>query len=180
MPGARCARSLVCKVESTRVSHHGHTGFTRHSPRNGFNGLYRALPGDRAFLPPSSADIAFRRLDTSVGASGPHDFAVRLKRRSSFGTIGVHRIPPHVRDDRETPPCWGGMASDIDLIWGRGEAENFLKWDWTGGIILIRFNKFRRARKSKRAGSYASRDYAEPVIGPRLARTRWAQSALPR
>jgi hypothetical protein len=34
-------------VGSTRVSHHGHTGITRHSPRNGFNGLFRALPGDR-------------------------------------------------------------------------------------------------------------------------------------
>jgi hypothetical protein len=53
MPGARCARSRACSVVNTRVSHHGHTGFTRHSPRNGFNGLYRALPGDRACLPPS-------------------------------------------------------------------------------------------------------------------------------
>jgi hypothetical protein len=35
-------------------SHHGHTGPTRHSPRDGFNSLFRALPGDRAFLPPSS------------------------------------------------------------------------------------------------------------------------------
>jgi hypothetical protein len=34
-------------------SHHGHTGITRHSPRNGFNGFLRTLPGDRAFLPPS-------------------------------------------------------------------------------------------------------------------------------
>jgi hypothetical protein len=36
-------------------SHHGHTGNTQHSPRNGFSGLYRALPGDRALLPPSPA-----------------------------------------------------------------------------------------------------------------------------
>jgi hypothetical protein len=42
------------KIKSIRVSHHGHAGFTRHSPRNGFNRLLRALPGDRAFLPPSS------------------------------------------------------------------------------------------------------------------------------
>ena len=47
MPGARCARSRACRVENTRVSHHGHTGITRHSPRNGFNGFLRALPGDR-------------------------------------------------------------------------------------------------------------------------------------
>src|SRR6202011_31534 len=54
--GRRCARSRACSVVNTRVSHHGHTGNTRHSPRNGFNGLLRALPGDRAFLPPSSAE----------------------------------------------------------------------------------------------------------------------------
>ena len=47
MPGARCARSRACRIENTRVSHHGHTGITRHSPRNGFNGFLRALPGDR-------------------------------------------------------------------------------------------------------------------------------------
>src|SRR3954451_18013201 len=58
-------------------SHHGHTEDTRHSPRNGFNGFLRALPGDRALLSPSSAE-SFRQLDASVEASGPHDFAVRL------------------------------------------------------------------------------------------------------
>ena len=45
----------------------------------------------------------FRRLDASVGASGPHDFAVRVRRPSSLSTVSVHRIPPRVRDDRETP-----------------------------------------------------------------------------
>jgi hypothetical protein len=75
MPGAQCARSRAWCVVNTRVSHHGHTGNTRHSPRNGFNGFLRALPGDRALLPPSSA--VARQLDASVGASGPHDFAVR-------------------------------------------------------------------------------------------------------
>src|SRR3989442_15502177 len=42
--------------EAHEHSHHGHTGFTRHSPRNGFNGLFRALPGDEFVLSPSSAD----------------------------------------------------------------------------------------------------------------------------
>src|SRR6266436_8386351 len=45
-------------VESTRV-----TTSTPESPgipaRNGFNGLCRALPGDRAHLPPSSAEQGF-------------------------------------------------------------------------------------------------------------------------
>ena len=43
MPDARCVRSRAWCVESTRVSHHGHTGNTRHSPRNGFNGFLRDL-----------------------------------------------------------------------------------------------------------------------------------------
>jgi hypothetical protein len=72
-------------VERTRV-----TTSTPESPgipaRNGFNSFLRALPGDRALLPPSPADMSclspvgptrLRKLDASVGASGPHDFAVR-------------------------------------------------------------------------------------------------------
>jgi len=74
----------VCKNKKAhKHSHHGHTGNTRHSPRNGFNGFLRALPGDRACLPPSSAKVASRQLDASVGASGPHDFAVRWSAPSS-------------------------------------------------------------------------------------------------
>jgi hypothetical protein len=40
--------ALRAKIKSTQASHHGHTGDIRHSPRNGFNGLFHALPGDRA------------------------------------------------------------------------------------------------------------------------------------
>src|SRR5579872_508315 len=61
-------------------------------PANGFNGFLRALPGDRAFLPPSPADH-LRQLDASVGASGPHDFAVRFTAHSSDAQPSVHRIP---------------------------------------------------------------------------------------
>jgi hypothetical protein len=52
MPGARCTRSPCAKVESTR-RHHRFTGTPGISLRNGFNGFLRALPGDRACLPPS-------------------------------------------------------------------------------------------------------------------------------
>jgi hypothetical protein len=50
MPGAQCTRSLAReKNKAHERRHHGHTGFTRHSLRNGFNGLFRALPGDRLY-----------------------------------------------------------------------------------------------------------------------------------
>jgi hypothetical protein len=93
MPGARCARSRACSVESTRVSHHGHTGNTRHSPRNGFNGFLRALPGDRAFLSPSPHGFLSAKLDAGVEASGPHDFAVREISALVSRAFRVHRIP---------------------------------------------------------------------------------------
>ena len=50
---------------------------------NGFNGFLRALPGEPGLLSPSPARSSPHRLDISVGISGPHDFAVRLKRSSS-------------------------------------------------------------------------------------------------
>src|SRR6201986_3697197 len=43
------------------------------------------------------------RLDASVGASGPHGFAVRDPSAFVFGAVRVHRTPPRVRDDREPP-----------------------------------------------------------------------------
>jgi hypothetical protein len=54
--------------------------------------------------------IIFRKLDTSVAVSGPHDFAVRRKNALVRSISRVHRIPPRVRDDRETPLKWDGTA----------------------------------------------------------------------
>src|SRR6267154_1598674 len=55
-PGARCTRGLVCNVHK-KCAHEltGPAGASRPSLRNGFT-AYNALPGERAFLPPSLAD----------------------------------------------------------------------------------------------------------------------------
>src|ERR1700688_1773243 len=77
---AGCALHPRSRVQIVQKSAHEHTGSAeavRPSLRNGFNGFLRALPGDRAFLSPSPAKTCFRKLDTSVEASGPHDFSVR-------------------------------------------------------------------------------------------------------
>ena len=57
-------------------------------------GLLRALPGDRALLPPSPARRGTRLcgFDASVGASGPHDFAVRV----SHVRLALLSRPPHL------------------------------------------------------------------------------------
>src|SRR5256714_12503609 len=78
MPGARCARSLACKIKKhTSIV----TTVTPDSP-----GIPRAMVLTVSFvLFPVTGLVChrhrrkyFRRLDASVGASEPHDFAVRL------------------------------------------------------------------------------------------------------
>jgi hypothetical protein len=60
--------------------------------------------------------LLLKNLNASVEASGPHDFAVRfcaIRQRR----INVYRIPPRVRDDRDTPLQWDETAKLIQLIW---------------------------------------------------------------
>src|SRR5260370_15878888 len=52
--GCQRTRSRACSVVNTRVSHHGYAETPGIPARNGFNGFLRDLPGDRAFLSPSS------------------------------------------------------------------------------------------------------------------------------
>ena len=112
MPDAQSTRSRACRIDSTRVSHHRSTGITRHSLRDGFNGFLRALPGDRALLPPSSLrSLLLKNLNASVGASGPHDFAVRksiVRPRNELRSTPSRpsHSAPNVRDDREAPLLW--------------------------------------------------------------------------
>ena len=97
-------------------------------------GLLRALPGDRALLPPSLRESGVShpkgrhrlpaKLDASVEASGPHDFAVRFSAVRQRH-IHVHRIPSRVRDDREPPLEWDGMAVNIPMICHFGKSEYF-------------------------------------------------------
>jgi hypothetical protein len=53
-PGARCTRGLACKMrKQKRTRAYRFSGGSPAFPAQWLYGLYRALPGDRAFLPPS-------------------------------------------------------------------------------------------------------------------------------
>jgi hypothetical protein len=95
------------------------SGNTPAFPAQWFYGLLRALPGDRAFLPPSPSRIAPQELDTSVGVSGPHDFAVRV----NVVRLATHPASTASRPAFVTiasrPSVWDGMALNVPLIWGR-------------------------------------------------------------
>src|SRR3954451_19507940 len=110
--------------------------------RDGSNGFLRDLPGDRALLSPSPC-ASERRLDASVEASGPHDFAVRVQHRSSAAPNSVHHIPSRVRDDRERPLV--GRDGAIRKVFRlKREARYFCERGWTGDL---------RNRRGKSAGT---------------------------
>ena len=79
MPGARAPVASRAK-KCTRVSHYRCTG-NRHSLHNGFTVSFvlSLVIGLCCHHPRCDAQHR-RQLDASVGASGPHDFAVRLSR----------------------------------------------------------------------------------------------------
>jgi hypothetical protein len=87
-----------------------------------------------------------RQLDASVGASGPHDFAVRKVSALVSSATRVHRIPPRVRDDRDTPLVWDETAEDMQVTWGGRESEYFCDGGWTGQITLNWLDKLRPPR----------------------------------
>ncbi|MGJ5221172.1 hypothetical protein ACQR1Q_30370, partial [Bradyrhizobium oligotrophicum] len=98
----------------------GTTGLAEHarpSLRDGLR-LIRALLGAPGFLATVSATtLAHCAEDTSIGVSGPHDFAVRNE--PFVGTPlqdmlrPVAAIAPRLacRDDRDTPSARGGMGA---------------------------------------------------------------------
>jgi hypothetical protein len=75
--GRVLAAPMVRLQTKSRRRHHRYEPNNRPSLRDGLNGVLRALPGDRAFLPPSVVGlIEHCDLSASVGTPGPHDFSV--------------------------------------------------------------------------------------------------------
>jgi hypothetical protein len=83
-------------------------------------------------------------LNASVGASGPHDFAVRKQARFVSARRRVHRIPHSTFVTIAIRPSdRGGTAECIVLILANGEAVYFYEMGWTG---------IRAARPSGKSG----------------------------
>src|ERR1700682_3393441 len=155
------SRVHLVVVKGTRV-----TTSTPKSPgipaRNGFNGLLRTLPGDRALLPPSPCGLkvlssrvepneppqdltpASRRQDHTTSPSASSAVVLHAANRSRRAIrpalashaqhCCVHRISSRVRDDRDTPLVWDETAAVIEVIWVSAEQKNFLLWDSTAAI----------------------------------------------
>jgi len=65
--------------------------------------LIRGLPGVPGFLATVASREASAKLDTSVGVSGPHDFAVRIAAARLATPARPSHPAPNVRGDARTP-----------------------------------------------------------------------------
>src|SRR6195256_1633575 len=150
-PAASCALGS----SRTHTSNNEHPGITRRSRTQWFYGLFRALPGDRALLPPSPCGLkvlsspvepneppqdltpASRRQDHTTSpyaatsfVSSPFDRSrafrqPALQPRRAQNAAASTASAPRVRDDHDTPLWWGGMRKVLDVIWGRWEQKYF-------------------------------------------------------
>ena len=96
-------------------SHHRFSRIIRHSLRDGFNGVLRALPRNRAFLLLSPRGSQPRDL---TSASGGQDHTLSLVRTSAARPARTDTSiasRTNVRDDREAPLC-GRDAARQPLI----------------------------------------------------------------
>ena len=108
MPDAQCTRGLVCNDSGrTHTSNNEYTGITRHSRTQWFYDLFRALPGDRACLPPSSADQVLSKpgwadLNSAnlTPASGRQDHTT-----SPYATTSLVRVLLIAHRPFANPPC---------------------------------------------------------------------------
>src|ERR1700754_2565972 len=98
-PGARCTRGLACKGrEKDAHEHTGSAEAVRPSLRNGFTTYFVLSPATGLFVTVTREKRQLLAdLNASIGASEPHDFAVRELHRSStrIKRATAQPRPPH-------------------------------------------------------------------------------------
>jgi hypothetical protein len=159
-PAVSCALGIGKK----HTSNNEHTGITRHSRTQWFYGLFRALPGDRAFChrrlrtnvlsapgraDPTSANLtpASGRQDHTTSPYAAAPFVSSPFDCSQIFRPALHHVarltlprPPHPTPRFVTimiRPLWAGMGKVLELIWGEREAEYFFGSDWTSRLGVL-------------------------------------------
>jgi hypothetical protein len=110
-PGARCTRGLACK--SGNKNAHEHTGSAetlRPSLRSGFTAYFALSPVTGLSCHRHWRNRSFRQLDTSVGVSGPHDFAVRVSAARLARAAASTASRPALVTLANAPLCGTGCA----------------------------------------------------------------------
>jgi hypothetical protein len=116
-PGARCTRGLVCKLHiRKRTRAYRFSGGNPAFPAQWFTTYFVLSPVTGFLATVTSLGLILRNL---APAPGRQDHTTSPSAESALVSRAprVHRIPPHVRDDRETPLISGGTgrANSADL-----------------------------------------------------------------
>jgi hypothetical protein len=120
-PVVSCAKMHVAK------SAHEHTGSAetlRPSLRNGFTAyivLSPARPGLLVTVARKKREL-LENLTPAIGASGPHDFAVRLSHARQSQLSRPSLPDPRFVTNAQTPLWWDGMAQEVKVICLRDQA----------------------------------------------------------
>ena len=122
------ARAMIA-IERTRVSQVT-PEIARHSPRNGFTAYFALSPVTGFLATVALKKLASQELDASIGASGPHDFAVRVSAARLASPKRPLHPAPNVRDDAYAPLS-GRDGSTHEVICVRRKRKYFCRRDWT-------------------------------------------------
>jgi hypothetical protein len=131
----RAAPAVPCAKVDKKTAHE-HTGSAeavRPSLRNGFTTyivLSPARPGLFVTVAPKKRE-PLKNLTPAIGASGPHDFAVRTSRARQSQLSRPSHPNPRFVTNAHTPLVWDGMAQEVKLIWVKNKEEYFSSGGWT-------------------------------------------------
>ena len=100
-------------------------------PAQWLYGLLRALPGELLFCLRRPRKLAFANL-TPAPRRPNHTTSPYASGAYVCCAFRVHRISPHVRDDREAPLICRETGGVMELIWPACYAQYFYARGWTG------------------------------------------------
>src|ERR1700736_2655030 len=106
-------RSRVQQCTKKRTRAYRFSGGNPAFPAQWFTAYIALSPVSRAFLPPSPLRSLLLRNLTPPSGRQAHTSSPSASSAFVKGAIRVHRVPPRVCDDRETPLFRDGMANHI-------------------------------------------------------------------
>ena len=126
-PIAACAGVVVERTRVSQVTPAKHPAF----PAQWFTAYFVLFPAIGLFCHRHRRKLVFADL-TPASRRQNHTTWPSASSALVSSTVGVHRIPPRVRDDRDTPLGWDETMRIVKLICHFGKPEYFCKRGWTG------------------------------------------------
>jgi hypothetical protein len=153
----RAAPAVSC-ARYTKENAHEHTGSAeaiRHSLRDGFTAYFALSPVTGLSCHRHRRNY-FRQLDASVGASGPHDFTVRV----GAARLASPKRPPHPAPTfvtTRTPLLRDGMRGKMPVIWGCDQRCGLRQIGTTGNLRMAVMCDLPAGQDQRARGEAASR-----------------------